>query len=458
MFRILRYFSLASLATIVVAAVLLVVLYRETAIKSIVHLGEQTNVTVAKTALNSIQAQAVDYLASIAKGKTAESDRRLARFAREVGEVTRGTAVVRIKLYDPQGKVVFSTDPERVAEDQDENAGFQAAIRGQVASKLVYRDQFNAFDRVTEDDNLIQTYLPVRQASGSSVLGVFEIYTDVSILVEAVERTEIFMVVGAAGIMGLLYVALLFIVRRADQVITRQRETIYERSRALELVSAQLFIAQENDRKRVAGGLHEGLAQSLVAVKHKLDNSLHAFAQTHAGADLRPLNGVLTALEGAIDEVRTLAMQLRPSSLDDLGLIDTLAWYLKHLQQTYPSVPVSFSLGVEEQDVPAHLKVGIYRIIEETLDFMLRQQQAHTISVGLKLSSGRLLLVIGDTGQPYRPTGQGMLPDESGLAAAKERALLSGGTFAVEMTPWGATQINASWPLLSDRLSHVRSA
>jgi len=450
MFRTLRYFSLTSLGTFLVAAILLVTLYRGVAIGGIVHLGEEKNVNLAQTALNSMHDELISYLDRASTGNVKLDDPHAVALARQLDRIMQGTTVVRVKLMDSRGVVIYSTKKEQIGHNENTNAGYEAAIAGKVASNLIYRDSFNAFDKTTGDENLIQTYLPVRKSEDTPVLGVFELYADVSSLVYQAERTQVIMVLGAISIMGLAYLALLFFVRRADQIMETQRQTIFDRTRALEMVSAQLFIGQEKERKRVAGDLHEGLAQSLAGIKLQLDSALMEMAKNRGRGDLSALDSAVDELAKVIDHTRSLAMELRPASLDDLGLVDTLAWHLKQLAQSYPAVSISSQLEIEESDIPPHLKTGIYRVVEEILDPMVRQPQVSSVAIRLGRSRNELKLLVSDTGQPYRPGGRSAPRDDVSTAAARERVLLSGGTFSVETTPWGAVRISATWPLLEE--------
>jgi signal transduction histidine kinase len=452
MFRILRYFSISSLVTILVAAVLLVALYRTIAIKSIIHLGEQTNISLAQTALNSLQDSLLEYLDYYRDSRQSAANPQTLALRRELDKVMQGKAVVRIKLLDPRGIVVFSTKADQIGDNENSNPGYEAAIAGQVSSHLIYRDGFNPFDRTTGDENLIQTYLPIRRGVDGPVQGVFEVYTDVGNLALEVEHTEMLMILGAIAIMGLVYFVLLFIVRRADGVMEAQRQTIFERSRALEMVSAQLFAVQENERKRLAGGLHEGLVQSLAGIKMKLDTAVHLVKRKHPGEELHTFKDALGNLDRTIDEVRSLAMQLRPPSLDELGLVDTLEWYVKQQQQAHPAITLSASFDVNESDVPTHLRTSVYRVAEDIIGGLVRFPHVSAIRARLTHSRDQLMLDISDTGNPYRPSER--LPPHSDIpmVSARERVLLSGGTFSVETTPWGAIRVSASWPLYAAAL------
>jgi signal transduction histidine kinase len=452
MFRILRYFSLASLATFLLAAVLLAAYYREVAIQGIVQLGKQSNSALAQTALNSVRDPLLEYLTE-ASGAPRKHLPLSAKLDRVIQNMMNGTTVVRVTIFNQQGRVLFSTKAEQIGQDEQSNEGFAAAIRGNAHSRLIYHDRFT-LDPVTEDDNLIQTYLPVRRTPTTAVLGVFEIYTDVNPLVLATEHTQLIIMAGGAAILLLLYAALLMIVHRAGRVIDGQQNIIQERTRVLELLSAHLFTAQENERKRIAGGLHEGLAQMLSAIKMKYENALHQIKHSGASFEPKPLEDVLHALQGAIQNVRALAMELRPPSLDELGLIDTLDWFFREFREANPGVGVESAINLEEPAVPPHLKTIVYRIVQEVFEYMVRQRQTNLIHLALADIRDQISLTISDNGLPYRFGGPVRSSDDV-LAATKERVVLSGGNFAVETTPWGATTVRASWPLPRSEIRYI---
>lgn len=438
-FKLLPFFSISSLLGIVAAAVLVTLLYRQTAIAALVDLGERQNIGLAQTALNSVHDRLSVYLRRANDGTQAAAAEVDALEA-ALNIVLRGTGVVRIKVYCRDGTVVFSTKRSQIGRDQSDNAAFKEALRGQIASKLIYRDTFNYFDKGTEEDNLIQTYVPVDEGSVGMALGVFEIYTDVEPLVRDISRMELLIVSGTGIIFLLLYALLLTVVHRAGNIIAHQQLTIADRNKTLELLSAQLLDAQETERKRVAFELHEGIAQTLAAIKFQLEIAVQT-AVIDGEPRTAGLGSLVKTVQGAIQEVRTMATQLRPPSLDDLGIGATLGWLARQLSEIYPDLVVEAQVNVGEERIPKPLRVIVYRVVQEALAAMTRNHVARTIQVMLKESGGMLRLEITD------PAMSLAVPLEPDLSIARERILMSGGNFAMQASPSGGAILCAEWDL-----------
>jgi signal transduction histidine kinase len=442
--QILRLFPVASFVGIVTAAVLLTFLYRQVAIRDIISFGERSNVVLAQGFLNAVRAPLVPYLAD----EDHHHGRPVpAELVDAINGLLHNTGVIRAKIYDDEGIVLHSTKAQQIGENRSDNPGFQAAIAGRVASKLIYRDSFNPFDRATESDNLIQSYVPVRRSRTEPVLGVFEIYTDVNHLVAEIERGQLLVLGGGMAILALLYLALVAVVRHADRLIAAQQNTIRERSHTLELLSAQLISAQENEKQRVAGELHEGVAQTLSAVKFQVERAC-ALAGSQSGAGGPALEAVVPALQGAIQEVRALAMELRPSSLDDLGLLSTLGWYLRELRAVYPGLDVRQDLSVREEAISKPLKVVIYRVVQLALHYVARDAGARRAHVRLYPADAAVRLEVTHDG----PSGARQAGPEADsdlqLLVLRERVTLSGGALTVGADgARGCSTLTASWPV-----------
>jgi diguanylate cyclase (GGDEF)-like protein len=224
MFKLLRYFSITSLASIAVVAALLGYFYRESAVRSLVAMGESNNSALTRVLANSMWPQMVPYLEtarSLPTERLKDHPQREA-FAAALVAHLQGLSVAKVKVYDLQGRTLFSTEARQIGDDKSGNAGFQGARNGLVASELSHRDQFSAFERVIENRDLLSTYIPVRARPDAPMVAVFEVYDDVTPFLARIGETQKLMIAGVAAILCLLYGVLFFIVRHADGVIRRQ--------------------------------------------------------------------------------------------------------------------------------------------------------------------------------------------------------------------------------------------
>ena len=446
MFKLLRFYSIASLLAVLATALLIAMFYRQVAIQGIMELAERSNLALARTALNSVRPVLIDYLDAAAQPGLVSNAPPL-ELAEAIRSLMRDNAVVRIKIYNQHGVVAFSTKTSQIGIDQRNNPGFISAISGRVADTLVYRDTFNSFDEVTEEDNLMQTYIPIRASATDPVQGVFEIYSDVNHLVHQNERIEFIILAGSLLILTALYVALLLVVRRAHNIIKSQHQTIRERTETLEILSAHMLKSEESNKKKIAIELHEGLAQTLSAVKLNLETN----RQKINGDDTlgKSMAAIIPALQSAIEDVRTIATELRPSSIDDLGLLPTINSLCRNFQQHHPGLQIQQDISLQEKDIPPPLKVILYRIIVLALDDIALHTDSDRIQIGLKRDRNTLTLLIDDT--PHASTDMattliGIDPDpESRFAKMLELTTLSGGAFAAARPTAGRIMLRATW-------------
>ena len=450
MFRLLRYYSVASIVAVLATAVMLTWFYRQVAVQGIFKLAERSNLTLARTAMNSIKPELIEFLHVVSDHTPNRTPSRALphELTASIRNLMQDRSVVRIKLYNRHGVVAYSTKPTQIGNDQSNNPGFISAINGGVGGALIYRDTFNSFDGTTEEDNLMQTYVPVRASPAEPVQGVFEIYTDVNHLAHQIERTEFIIIIGALLILSALYAALVLVVRHAGNIIELQQRTILERTQTLEVLSAQMLKSEESHKKDIAYELHEGLAQTLSAIKLHLEN--HWSKGTAEDANPQPSGTIIPILRDAIQEVRTIASNLRPSSIDDLGLLLTINRLCREVEQQHPDIRVERQIHLQENDVPPPLKIILYRIIVAAFDDMAQQTHAGRITLALWLDDSTLTLLIDDT--ETNALDKTAIPlmnidplQRAGFARMEELTTLSGGEFRASHHARGGTTLRSAW-------------
>lgn len=230
---------------------------------------------------------------------------------------------------------------------------------------------------------------------------------------------------------------------KAEQAVRESRE-------ALHRLSARLLSAQESERQRVARELHDSIGQSLSAIKFMVERVLDGDGKSGATPPaMDTLRAVVPVIQASVEEVRRISMALRPSTLDDLGLLVTIAWTAREFQATYPNIQIERVIEVEEFEVPDVLKANVFRILQEGLNNAAKHSHATRITIAVRQVLRDLHLVIEDNGVGFDPlvprSGGGI--NGFGLASMRERAELFGGSLILTSTPGEGTMITARWPL-----------
>jgi signal transduction histidine kinase len=199
--------------------------------------------------------------------------------------------------------------------------------------------------------------------------------------------------------------------------------------------------AQEQERSRLARELHDETGQALTSILLGL-KSIRA-AKDEAGAkqaeaQLREL--VVSALQ----DVRSLAVELRPSTLDDFGLVPALERLGATLEER-SGVRVAVEAGFHDRRLPPDVETVLYRFVQEGLTNVVKHAEAGGVSVVIASRDGGVSAVVEDDGRGFEPAD--VRVDALGLVGMRERLALLGGTLAVESKPGGGTALIAFVPL-----------
>lgn len=227
MFNLTRYYSIASLICIIIAAAILGIFSRQQSIKSLMTMAEDRNAALTRVFGNALW----PYFAPLLKQGSAErpidpASPEIANLRRQVVALMKETSAVKVKVYNMQGLTVFSTDAKQIGESKHANAGFLAAAQGRLASELTHRNKFSAFDREIESRDLLSSYIPFVPENSKQVEGVFELYTDITPFLAEVKRTQLLVVLTVVGVLSLLYSLLYLVVHRAKLIITDQESQL----------------------------------------------------------------------------------------------------------------------------------------------------------------------------------------------------------------------------------------
>jgi signal transduction histidine kinase len=246
-------------------------------------------------------------------------------------------------------------------------------------------------------------------------------------------------VVTLLGGASLAALTIFHILRLEGQVQQRLQESVQARA-GLQELSAKLVRAQEDERRALSRELHDEVGQSFSAVLMEAENLL----DLEPAAEVRPhLEALRSLAENGMNEIRNMALLLRPSMLDDFGLVPALNWQARETaKRTGMRVQVESQV---EDELPEEHKTTIYRIVQEALNNCSRHAQAKTVQVSVRGENGQIVLNVQDDGSGFDPQRVRGL----GLLGMEERVRHLGGRFEIESRPGCGTLLHIALPVAS---------
>lgn len=225
----------------------------------------------------------------------------------------------------------------------------------------------------------------------------------------------------------------------------RAEAALRDSNRRLQELSTRLLHAEENERKRISRELHDQVGQELTALVLDLDS----LSRVNGG---RPeiVDRCRAGVVHLLAQVRDLTLVLRPSGLDDFGLVVALRGHLED-QVAVRGIKAHFDSDVREKQLPADLEAACFRIAQEALTNVLRHAGAENVWLSIQEQNGELMLEIRDDGKGFDMAAARKRAEEggsSGLRNLFDRAELAGGSLAIQSEPGRGTKILARLPLV----------
>lgn len=230
-----------------------------------------------------------------------------------------------------------------------------------------------------------------------------------------------------------------------EQDPTQELQALRESEGRYREYSRRLIEAQEGERCRLSRELHDHVGQILTAVKM----NLHALQQQCTAPEIQlSLEDNMKVIDEAADQVRDLSIDLRPSLLDDLGLVVAVRWYLDR-QAKSCGVPADFttrSLSDDER-FSSEVETACFRIVQEAFTNVARHARASRISVVLEKAEQDLVLLISDDGEGFDSKALRANATTLGLRSMEERVQAVGGSITIDSSPDLGTAIYARFPI-----------
>lgn len=276
-------------------------------------------------------------------------------------------------------------------------------------------DEFTIIDPETKHEKIIKsTGIPVE--FNNKKLAVAVINTDITEIKIAEEKQE--------------------------KLLTR----LVEAQNLMKTLSRSLIQVQELERRNIARELHDEIGQSLTAVKIDM---LNIMQQTKSAQIQTQLKDSIQLVEESLNEVRELSLNLRPSILDDLGLLPAIRWYVDRQSQRSGIKGKVITKQIEGNLSP-ELQIACYRIVQEAITNIIKHAKAETFSIELERKSNDLHLLITDDGIGYNVSiarRKAINGQSIGVLGMQERAELVGGWLDIYSSSKKGTKVYAILPL-----------
>ena len=209
-----------------------------------------------------------------------------------------------------------------------------------------------------------------------------------------------------------------------------------------------LLLAQESERKRIASDLHDGLGQVLTMLKFRVEDALIRLDADKADESRAILKEVVGQLRAAVGEVRRISAELRPSMLDDLGLLPTLQWLCRQFEAAHTCISVTLDERIKEENIPITVKTPMFRLIQEAMNNVAKHSHATSVYIYLQARDDGLLVGVVDNGIGFdseRLTSGAACLLGVGINSMRERVEASQGVFRIRSHAGSGTAISAVW-------------
>ena len=386
------------------------------------------------------------------------SDSRISEIEKLLATTPLGEEIVDIKIWGPDGHVVYGQDAGKTFPITQELA---EAWQGEVSSHISnLSDAENELQR-KQYNRLIETYTPMRIEGSEQVIAVAEFYQTVDALEQEIVAAQWRSWLVVAGIISAIYILLVGLVRRGSDTIELQRKELEEQVEDLNVLLKQNSELRQrvqraatrnttvNERflRRIGSELHDGPAQDVSLSVLKLDAlASHLPENNNFHKDLEIVQG---SLNNALQEMRTIAAGLRLPELKNLNLSEAVKRVVKENQRkTGGKVLLEFDSLPEDIALP--VKITVYRVIQEALINAYTHSNGEGTKVKVRQIKEELHLEISDSGPGFDVKSLVKATERLGLASMRERVESLGGMFSIISSVNSGTTVIAHLPINPD--------
>jgi two-component system, NarL family, sensor kinase len=420
-------FALAGLLAVVVIGAIAVALQRNAARDDAV----EDATTLAKLAGTAVLAPHVDQ--ALVDG----DPKQIARVNELVRTKLRSGGIVRIKLWDSSGRVVYSDRNSLIGKQFDlPNDEREAFETGEVEAELTNLERpENQYDGLT--GKLLEVYLRIKSTEGQPLL--FELYQRQASVTQTAQRTWLAFVpalIGALLLLQLLQLPLAY----------RMARTLHDNRHEREALLLRALAASDTERRRIASDLHDGVVQDLAGTSYALAAAADRVDGTAGPEVSEALRDGAKQTRRSIRQLRSLLVDIYPPDLHRAGLAAALSDLVAPLESRGLHARVDLPPGLRlEPDAEALM----FRTAQEALRNVMTHSRARNVDVSVSLENSHAGLTIADDGRGFTPAAAQAARDDGhlGLRVLADMARDAGGKLAIDSEPGRGTRVLLEVPV-----------
>ncbi len=375
---------------------------------------------------------------SISKEKLSELDNNMRTFLAPFD-------IVKIKIFDSETRIVYSTDPAIIGRMDPNNAKLLIALSGIPISKHETKDKvWDIEDEERKNVEIVETYVPMYGSSGQ-VIGSFEIYKDVTCNLVRADKI-LFWGGGLLSVTVLfVFIPLTFVLHRAIQTIkisafnlTETNEQLQQEAEDRKRLEKELLSIIERERQRIGQELHDSIGQQLTGIVFMIESLGGKLTNKSLGEESAYTEKINTCVSQAVEQTRNLAKGLHPIDLERNGLVLALQELADNTEHLFN---ISCVMKCEEviriDDIAK--AINLYRITQEAITNAIKHGKANNIKIELTAKDNCLTLMVKNDGLdfPAKPAqSKGM-----GLKIMQYRAEILNGSLDIHKGTDGGTVV-----------------
>lgn len=347
--------------------------------------------------------------------------------------VVPATNIVRVKVWTPDGTVVYSDDAREIGSVFDLDDEVSTALRqGGAVSEVSDLSSEESLNERDISSRLLEVYAGVDSADGDRLL--FEAYYSYDRIRD--QRARVFRSFGAFALLGLL----VFLVFQASlgllnlRWLSRQQSRLDERSRTV----------AEDERRRVARDLHDGVVQDLVGASFALASAVDDVRGAGLVGPAETMRNGVTSVRTSIQGLRSMMLEIYPASLRQRGLPAALTDLVEPLRTRGVSVQLDLD---ESLDLPSEIESTVFRIAQESVRNVIYHSAATSVWLSCRrLPTGNVELVVRDNGIGIAPPLPAPEDGHLGISNLADLAVENAGVLEITSEPGSGTEIRLELP------------